>query len=159
MTLTLKNVAEAPRLNSYVALTGKNGLSEAGTYKFYFQTSLPIPPKGTIKLTLPSEITYAYISTVKYTGSINTKTNVVVRKGASASELTLEQCISDYLQSGLGLMFELEGLKNPGSSTPSDSFKISTFDDNGFAIETLDNGLTVSAAAGNLGGVSFVPTN
>lgn len=63
------------------------------------------------------------------------------------------------MQGGLGLLFILEGLKNPASSTPSASFSISTFDEKNFPIETLDNGLTVSAAAGNLGGVLFYPTD
>jgi len=71
----------------------------------------------------------------------------------------MENCIASYMQGGLGLLFTLEGLKNPASSTPSDSFLISTFDEKNFPIETLDNGLTVSAAAGNLGGVMFYPTD
>lgn len=110
-------------------------------------------------VTLPPEISYDYISTIKYTGKVNTIPNITVRKGKNNQQLLLENCIPSYMQGGLGLLFSLEGLKNPSSSKPSGSFIISTFDEKNFPIETLDNGLTVSAAAGNLGGVLFFPTD
>ena len=106
---------------------------------------------------MPPEISYQYISTVKYTGKVNTVPNLTVKKGDNPQELVLESMITDYMQGGVGLLFILQGLKNPASSTRSQSFVISTFDEKMFPIETLNNGLTVSAAAGDLTGVGFYP--
>jgi len=62
----MDNAAVAPLLTSYVSLNGAVGLNELGTYDFYFQTELPIPKRGSIIITLPDEISYEYISQLKY---------------------------------------------------------------------------------------------
>jgi len=45
---------------------------------------LPIPAQGTLMITLPPEISYDYISTIKYTGRVNMIPNVIVKKGKNA---------------------------------------------------------------------------
>lgn len=54
-------------------------------------------------------------------------------------------------------MFSLRGLKNPETSSETDSFALATFDESGFAIEKLDFGLEVQATSGSLTNAEFYP--
>jgi hypothetical protein len=73
LTLTVTTPAIAPVLNSYVSLTGDVGLNNKGTYDFYYQISTPIPVGGSLKITLPSQITFATTFELQFTGNVNIK--------------------------------------------------------------------------------------
>ena len=47
-------------------------------------------------------------------------------------------------------MFKFDGFKNPTTTDTTDSFVITSFDDEGYEIEFLNNGLEVGANAGTL---------
>lgn len=69
----------------------------------------------------------------------------------------LKNVVSNYLYPGRGILFQIQGLKNPSSTVKTSSFEIATFDSYGFAIETLSQNLTVNAVSGNLDRVYFYP--
>ena len=52
---------------------------------------------------------------------------------------------STYITEGTSISFTLQHLQNPTENVTTGSFAFATFDDAGYAIETLSTGLTVSA--------------
>lgn len=78
LSLTMDEPAIAPVLNSYVHLNGAVGLNELGTYDFYFETQLPIPMKGSMIITIPDQVSYQYISQLKFVPLVNAEKNVKI---------------------------------------------------------------------------------
>ena len=64
---------------------------------------------------------------------------------------------STYVTEGTQISFTLQHLQNPTDNDTTGSFAFATFDEAGYAIETLSTGLTVSAQSGELSEIIFRP--
>ena len=145
---------------SSVDLTGDTAPSREGTYAFDFETTLPIPIGGSLRLKLPSEIDLPEggLSSVRVTSTSNMSSNVSLSTGTSSREIIFNNAFSSiFVDAEETVQFSLEYLRNPTDNTSTDSFEISTYDAAGNGIESLDFGLSIKALSGTLKNVKFGP--
>lgn len=84
--------------------------------------------------------------------------SVALEKGSGLGELVFKSAFSDaYVEPGSELAFTLNYLKNASQEGSTDSFAFHTFDSEGFGIEKLETGLSVSSKVGRLKNISFAP--
>ena len=83
---------------------------------------------------------------------------VKLERGESPNELVFKDAFTeDYIAARSLIAFTLNYIKNPEGQEDTDSFSFQTFDSEGFGIEKLDSGLSVSSKVGSLKNISFAP--
>ena len=89
---------------------------------------------------------------------MNVSSNVSLFQGSSSKVIVLQNGFTDsYVLEGSSVSFTLAYLQNPTQNASTDSFAFSTFDEAGYAIESLDFGMTIAATSGALTDVTFLP--
>ena len=109
-----------------------------------------MPRGGQLRLTLPTEIDLPSgggINSVRVTTSTNMESgSVSLSTGLSSKIIVFSNGFSStFVTEGNSISFTLQHLQNPTENVTTGSFAIATFDEAGYAIETLSTGLTVSA--------------
>lgn len=155
-----KSYVQSSASGSSVALSGNTAPGKDGTYQFTFQTTLPVPNNGSLHLTMPDEISLPSvgINSVSVTSSTNLDNSVQLITGSSNKVLVFQNGFSGvYVGEGSQIVFTIQYFKNPDKNTSTGSFQIETFDEAGFAIESLKTGLTIQAESGSLQDLTFLP--
>ena len=159
LTLTMNNVfAHTSIGESLVKLSGDTAPERLGSYICQFKTTLPVPKGGYITLTLPKEILLDDLSKIQIAGATHFSQSVALKKGTNTGNIVFKDAFREqYVAPGSAISFTLNYLKNPKQPESTESFAFHTFDGEGFGIEKLDAGLTVSSRVGKLKNIVFSP--
>lgn len=161
LTLTIQSAfTQTNQATSTISLISDTAPGRDGTYVFTFETTLPIPEGGSLQLTIPSEVNLpsAGLSSITVSNTSNLSNSLSLSAGTSYRVIVFNNGFnSNYLTGGSKISFTLEYLTNPFKPSGTYSFQLGSYDELGYAIESLNFGLNIEAVTGQLTDIEFVP--
>ncbi|CAG9327887.1 unnamed protein product [Blepharisma stoltei] len=136
---------------------GNSKVNSQSIYSFDFLKTNPVPSGSNIIVTFPSEISInGFIQTIYGVFGFD---SIYPNFSLSGQILTITSPISQYQTEDKVINFQVTSCKNPPSNKPTASIQILIQTSDGYSIDQITTGLSITAVAGTAKISSVVPTN